>query len=152
MKPKNKLNIDIEAATNENAPYIAEIEKECFSLPWSEKQIEEEIKNPDTVFLTAKAGNKIYGYVSGRLISGEFYISNIAVRFLYRGNNIGGYLIYELLERLKALNCHSATLEVRESNMTARKLYERFGFKNLGIRKNFYTEPLENACIYALFF
>ncbi len=92
------------------------------------------------------------GYISGQLILDEFYINNVAVTEKYRNMGIASSLINELIIKLKNTVCALATLEVRESNLNARKLYEKFGFINLGIRKDFYSHPIENACIYTLYF
>lgn len=150
MKQSNKTMINY--AKPEDAYSISLIENECFSSPWSIKQIEDEIKNENAVFLISKTDNILSGYISGKLILDEFYISNVAVDKNYRRQGIGFLLISELLNILSVANCTFATLEVRESNYTARALYEKLGFENLGIRKNFYSLPTEHACIYTFFF
>ena len=86
------------------------------------------------------------------MILDEFYISNVATDILYRNNGIATKLIDTLISELKNKNCVFATLEVRQSNKNAISLYEKFGFENLGIRKNFYSFPIENAYIYTLRF
>ncbi|MBR3767908.1 MAG: ribosomal protein S18-alanine N-acetyltransferase [Clostridia bacterium] len=136
----------------EDAENIAKIEKECFSSPWSKSQIEDEINKENAIFIVAKSDNMLCGYVSGQLILDEFYISNIAVTNAFRGRSIATNLIETLINNLKSKNCIFATLEVRESNSAARHVYEKAGFINLGIRKNFYSSPTENACIYTLYF
>lgn len=148
---KQNLDYKIEFAQLPDAERISQIESECFSQPWSFSQISEEIQNPDAVFICAKNNNDILGYVSGRLILGEFYISNIAVDSIYRNCHIGSALISELIEILKTKDCTLLTLEVRESNTNARKLYEKTGFVDLGIRKGFYSMPKEDAHIYTLY-
>ena len=145
-----KNNIIYRKALPTDAGQIAEIEKECFSSPWSENQIKEETINSKAIFMAAEYENRICGYVSGQLILDEFYISNIAVSTEFRKKGTGSRLLSLLIEELKNTDCILLTLEVRESNSAARLLYEAFGFKNLGIRKNFYTLPTENACIYTL--
>lgn len=149
---KQKIDIVITSAVTSDAGWIAEIEKECFSSPWSENQIREETKKDNVIFIIAKADNVGIGYISGQMILDEFYISNIAVNGNYRNNDIASAILSELINRLKSVNCVFATLEVRESNHVARKLYEKFGFKLLGLRKDFYSFPKENACIYTLYF
>ncbi len=150
MKQKN--NVIIRDAEISFALKISEIEKECFSAPWSKKQIEDEIIKDNVIFITALIDNNVVGYVSGQMIIDEFYISNIAVTAEHRNSGIGKLLISSLIDKLKNSDCSFATLEVRQSNFAAISLYEKLGFKNLGIRKNFYTSPIENACIFTLFF
>lgn len=149
MKPKTDYIIT--TAKTENAVEIAQIEAECFSQPWSQKQIENEISNEKALFLTAVSDDRVFGYVSGQLILDEFYISNIAVASAYRTLGIGSALIKSLIKRLINTDCSLLTLEVRESNSSARHLYENFGFQNLGNRKDFYSFPREDACIYTLY-
>lgn len=148
---KQNLDYTIELAKLPDAERISQIESECFSQPWTFSQISEEIQNPDAVFICAKSLNDVLGYVSGRLIFGEFYISNIAVDSVYRNCRIGSALMSELIEILKCKDCTLLTLEVRESNINARKLYEKAGFCDLGIRKGFYSMPKEDAHIYTLY-
>ena len=150
MKQRN--NILIENALISDADMIARIENECFSAPWSLKQIEEEIAKENVIFIKAVCDNTLIGYVSGQMILDEFYISNVAVTAPYRKMGVGNKLISELIDMLKNTDCVFATLEVRQSNKNAISLYEKFGFENLGIRKNFYSLPTENAYIYTLRF
>lgn len=147
-----KADFEISRAVHSDSSTVAEIEKECFSAPWSKKQIEEEILRENAVFLTAKINGVVVGYISGQMILDEFYISNIAVSERFRNKHIGSTLIEELIRILSDTKCSFATLEVRESNMNARKLYEKYGFSFLGIRRDFYSAPKENACIYTLYF
>lgn len=146
-----KIDYLITRAKAEYALQIAHIENECFSHPWSEKQIKDEISNENALFLTAVSDDTVCGYVSGQLILDEFYISNIAVSSEFRRCGIGSALIKSLIERLTKINCVLLTLEVRESNSSAIQLYENFGFQYIGNRKGFYSFPREDACIYTLY-
>ena len=147
-----KTDIVIRKAVVSDSGIIADIEKECFSSPWSVNQIAEEIVKENVVFLSAEINNVLCGYVSGQLILDEFYISNIAVTNAFRGRGVASLLLDKLINELQNKVCSFVTLEVRESNNSARRLYEKFGFSNLGIRKDFYSAPKENACIYTLYF
>jgi ribosomal-protein-alanine N-acetyltransferase len=147
-----RINFTLASAELSDACDISLIEDECFSAPWSENQIKDEISRDNVIFLTAKSDGNLCGYISGQLILDEFYINNVAVTEKCRNNGIASALIAELINKLKHCNCALATLEVRESNYGARNVYEKFGFENLGIRKNFYSKPTENACIYTLYF
>ena len=146
-----KNNIIIRQAKNSDAEQIGEIEKNCFSQPWTVNQIKKEINNEKAIFIVASADDIICGYISGQLIIDEFYISNIAVSSDFRNLGIATAIIKKLIEILMQMKCALLSLEVRESNVIARKLYENTGFVNLGLRKNFYSAPKENACIYTLY-
>ncbi len=147
-----KINYEVSKAELSDAYAISLIEKNNFSEPWSENQIAEEILKENCIFLSAKSDNKLIGYISGQLILDEFYISNIAVDINFRKNGVAYSLINCLLAELKKINCIFATLEVRISNTPAKNLYEKCGFRLLGIRKSFYSKPIEDAAIYTCYF
>ena len=126
---------------------VCEIEKENFSLPWSEKSFLESIERNDTVFLVAMTGDEVAGYLGCYCVAGEGEITNVAVKSSHRRQGIGGMLLEKLYEEGAALDTQVYFLEVRESNEAAIGLYERQGFVKEGIRKNFYEAPVENAVI-----
>lgn len=131
---------------------LAELEKLCFSEPWSEKALLEEIKNPAAYFVTAVEGESILGYGGMHTVLGENYIDNIAVFPEYRGQGVGRAVTQALLQRAREAEGVFITLEVRASNASAIGLYTVLGFEKAGVRKRFYTEPEEDALIMTLFF
>lgn len=131
----------------EDLPQVCEIEKENFSLPWSEKSFLDSIKREDTIFLTALCDGQIAGYLGCYCIAGEGEITNVAVVSSFRRKGIGGMLLEKLYEEGAGLGTREFFLEVRESNEAAIALYSRQGFVKEGIRKNFYEKPVENAII-----
>lgn len=140
--------ITIKEATHAHISNICEIEKEAFSDPWSQASILNEIANEQSIFLVAtKEDNTVVGYVSMRNVVNEGYINNIAVSKQYRGLSIGTMLILALLNESDKIGIAALTLEVRVSNAVAIKLYEKFGFETKGYRKNFYSNPSEDAAI-----
>ena len=126
---------------------VAALEKICFSDPWSEKSIGDELNNPLSLWLTAVEGEKVLGYVGSQTVLGETDMMNVAVDPSVRRQHLGENLILSLVEALKAENSHSLTLEVRESNAPAIGLYEKLGFFQVGKRPNYYRNPRENALI-----
>ena len=126
---------------------VCRIEKENFSLPWSEKSFLESMERNDTVFLTALVNDEVAGYIGCYCIAGTGEITNVAVSVSYRRRGIGGMLLKKLYEEGAALDTREFFLEVRESNEAAISLYSRQGFVKEGIRKNFYEKPVENAVI-----
>lgn len=130
---------------------IARLEEECFSSPWSEKSLTEELKNENSHFLVA-VSDGVAGYVGVQEICGEAYITNIAVFENYRQKGIGRALLREACRGAESRNCEFITLEVRESNYSAIALYESEGFEKVGLRKNFYTSPTENGIICTKYF
>lgn len=130
---------------------IALLEKECFSEPWSENSLKEELSNDTARFYVLKDGEKLIGYIGANNICGEVYITNAAVNENCRGKGYGKMLVNHLAEQAQAENALFVTLEVRKSNENAIALYESCGFKKVGERKNFYSKPTEDALIYTLY-
>lgn len=144
---RQMCNVVIRRMQVEDLPQVCVIEKENFSLPWSEKSFLESMERDDTVFLTALADGEVAGYLGCYCIAGTGEITNVAVRASYRRKGIGGMLLEKLYEEGAALDTPEFFLEVRESNEAAIGLYSRQGFVKEGIRKNFYEKPVENAII-----
>ena len=140
----------IRRMTLEDIPSAVQIEKECFSLPWSENSFRDSLTREDTVFLVAiedGAKKEIAGYIGMYLSFDEGEITNVAVSPSYRRKGYGqGLLVAMKKEAIKA-NLSSIFLEVRKSNGTAISLYTKEGFEEIGIRKNFYEHPVEDAII-----
>lgn len=128
-------------------PEVCRIERDNFSLPWSEMSFLESMERTDTVFLTALAGEEVVGYIGCYCIAGEGEITNVAVKDTYRRRGIGAMLLERLYGEGDAFDTWEFFLEVRESNEAAISLYSRQGFVKEGIRKNFYEKPVENAVI-----
>lgn len=139
--------IIIRKMQTEDLTQVCEIEKDNFSLPWSEKSFSESMGREDTVFLVACEDEEITGYVGCYCIAGTGEITNVAIKSTHRRKGIGGLLLEKLYEEGAMLDVQEYFLEVRESNEAAIGLYSRQGFVKEGIRKNFYEKPVENAVI-----
>ena len=126
---------------------VAALEKQCFSDPWSENSVASELENPLSLWLIAEEDGAVCGYVGSQTVLDETDMMNIAVRPDCRRKGIAAALITELVSRLKARGSRILRLEVRESNFSAIALYEALGFTQLGLRKNYYRNPKENALI-----
>lgn len=131
----------------EDLPAVCAIEKENFSVPWSEKSFLDSMEREDTVFLVAVHGEKTVGYIGCYCIAGTGEITNVAVKHSWRRKRVGSLLLDKLCEEASAFQCRELLLEVRESNAPAIALYTRQGFEKLGIRKNFYERPVEHAVV-----
>ena len=123
------------------------IEPECFSHPWSKQSLEEELNNETSLFLVAKEENEVIGYIGMSIVIDEGYIFNVAVRENHRNKGVATALINELVTYGKKNNFSFITLEVRESNLPAISLYSKFGFIKAGERKDYYSNPKENAIL-----
>ena len=131
---------------------IAQIERQCFSMPWSESALEEELYNPQASFIVAqRADGAVLGYAGLHVAADEGYIDNIAVREDYRRQGIADDLL-DVFVRFGAANLAFLTLEVRPSNQAAIDLYFKHGFAQVGRRKDYYENPREDAIIMTLEF
>lgn len=137
----------IEKMTSGHLDDVYIIETECFSHPWSKQSLEEELNNETSLFLVAKEENEVIGYIGMSIVIDEGYIFNVAVREKYRNKGVATALINELVTYGKKNNFSFITLEVRESNLPAISLYSKFGFIKAGERKNYYSNPKENAIL-----
>lgn len=127
---------------------VYEIEKACFSNPWSRADLAKQLDLETSHFLVADVDGRAVGYMGLQIFSGEGYVTNVAVLPQHRGQGIALALINEQLKN----KMDFITLEVRESNIPAIRLYEKAGFENMGIRPKFYSNPTENAIIMTKFF
>lgn len=126
---------------------VAELEALCFSDPWSQNSIASEIDNPLSFWLVAVMDGTVVGYVGSQTVMGETDMMNVAVHPQYRRCGIARSLISALIEALQERGSCSLTLEVRASNSSAIALYESIGFLEVGIRRNYYRNPKEDARI-----
>lgn len=138
--------ISVIAMEREHISQVAEIEKICFSEPWSEETVLDAFEK-GTKFFVATLGSLVVGYVGISCIIDEGYITNIAVLPEYRNKGIATALLNRLFSLASDTALSFISLEVRESNHNAISLYEKMEFKNEGLRKNFYSNPKENALI-----
>lgn len=126
---------------------VAALEAICFRDPWSEKSIASELTNPLSLWLVAMEGDKVVGYIGSQTVLDESDMMNVAVHPDYRRRGIAEALVLALADELITRNSHSLTLEVRASNAPAIALYEKLGFEQIGLRKNYYRNPKEDAQI-----
>ncbi len=136
----------------EYVPQVAEIEKSCFSLPWSKDAFYGELDNSLATYVIAVEGKTVLGFAGVHIIAGEGYITNIAVIESARRRGTGKAMLERIIDICREKKCAFLTLEVRVSNTAARSLYEKLGFETLGIRKDFYEKPTEDAVIMTLTF
>ena len=128
-------------------PGIAELERKCFSRPWSEDALRGELENENAHFVAAvDETGRVIGYAGLQCILDEGYIDNVAVDPDFRRQGVAGALLEEFL-RLGGEQLAFLTLEVRSSNAPAIALYQKYGFVQAGLRRNYYDAPREDALI-----
>ncbi len=141
------MNIDIQKMSEVHLGQVAMLETECFSTPWSENALREELSNEHARFFVAFCEEQIAGYIGAHNIVGEVYITNVAVFPEFRRQGVGEALIKNLIDLSFSEKAEFITLEVRKSNVGAINLYSKMGFKEVGSRKNFYENPREDALL-----
>ena len=128
---------------------VLAIEAEAFSSPWTREMYLAELENVGVsfCFLARDEAGRAVGFCSFWRIVDELHINNLAVVPACRRRGIASTLLMFVLKKGVALGARSATLEVRRSNEDARRLYERFGFAASGVRRAYYTNPVEDALV-----
>lgn len=130
-----------------HVPAIAQLESICFSCPWSESSVASELTNALSLWLVAEEDGHVAGYIGSQTVCEESDMMNVAVHPDFRRRGIGEALVKALETELRARGSHCLTLEVRASNAPAIALYEKLGFSQAGLRKNYYRDPKEDALI-----
>ncbi|MCI4445999.1 MAG: ribosomal protein S18-alanine N-acetyltransferase [Candidatus Aminicenantes bacterium] len=134
----------------DDLPEVLNIERLCFSNPWSKETFRAEIQNKAISFplvVIDTSSKRIVGYIIFWQIRDEAQINNVAIHPDYQGRGWGEIALRYVLNRLQESGVNFVTLEVRVSNQPALKLYHKLGFKVIGIRKDYYTNPVEDAYV-----
>jgi ribosomal-protein-alanine N-acetyltransferase len=129
---------------------VLEIERAAFTNPWHFSSFQGEIDNYDISFpyvVIHSRDGRIMGYIIFWLINDEAQISNFAIHPDYRGRGLGEEVLSRILDLIQKRGGKEVILEVRPTNMPARLLYTKFGFKAVGIRKQYYDRPREDALL-----
>lgn len=142
--------IVVKHAEMSHLPQIVVIENECFPDPWSEAMLQSVMDDhKENAFFVCLKGDKVIGYAMmwfGEKIH-EGHIENIAVSLRFRGIGAGDILVCAMLDTARQKGIAEIFLEVRQSNISAQKLYKKHGFTTNGIRKDYYTKPTEDAIL-----
>ncbi|MGN1457015.1 MAG: ribosomal protein S18-alanine N-acetyltransferase [Acutalibacteraceae bacterium] len=126
---------------------LVELEKICFSQPWSYKSLEEELTNDTAYFYVALKDDEVVGYIGLYIVCESCFITNVAVFPQYRNQGIATALIRRAFLAATSHGTDFISLEVRKSNTKAISLYETLQFEEMGVRKNYYRNPPEDALI-----
>ncbi len=128
---------------------MAQIEQEAFDQPWSERMFIPEVEDENAYYLVGVRGDEVICYGGFHKVLDEAHITNIAVRADSRGRGIGTLLMSELIARARLMGVKYMTLEVRDNNENAIKLYKSFGFTVEGIRKRYYNNSRDALIMWA---
>ena len=143
------MEIKVVPMTADHLEELEKLERICFSRPWSRKMLAEELENECAAFLVAEdaATGQVVGYAGVLVVADEGYITNVAVFPAYSRRGVAAQLIQVFINFAKGNRLAFLTLEVRPGNAAAIALYQGFGFKEAGRRKNYYDLPKEDALI-----
>ncbi len=139
--------MEIRRARAEDISAITAAEKEIFPDPWTERDINTSVSVDGSMCYCAVSDGVLYAYIIGRVIAPEGEIYRIATLPKYRGRGIAYRLLSYAVKTERGRGLERLFLEVREQNKPARALYNSFGFTEIGIRKNYYKDPADNAIL-----
>lgn len=131
----------------EHLDEVMSIEKEAYPEPWSLGMFLEEIRSNRSFFCVLFVNQVLAGYGGFWLVLDEAHVTSVTVRDVFRGRGLGRHITRYLLDMAARLGARTATLEVRRSNVRARNLYHSEGFREVGIRKGYYSKSGEDAIV-----
>lgn len=128
---------------------VADIAKQCLPECWSYESVCDVLHYSNNVYYVAKdtQSDKVIGFAGIMIVADEAELLNIAILEDYRKTGIAKRLLFLLFEKAKEAKAYRMLLEVREHNYVAISLYEKLAFRQIGVRKNYYSNPDENALI-----
>ncbi|WP_101698040.1 ribosomal protein S18-alanine N-acetyltransferase [Clostridium minihomine] len=147
--PEKKVagNVQIVLMQERHLDALAELERLCFSQPWSREGLAAEQQDSTACFLVAEWEDTVVGYAGMHCVLDEAYVANVAVHPAFRQRGIGILLMQDLERCAKESGAAFLSLEVRASNQAAQALYQSCGFQELGVRKGLYDSPKEDGFI-----
>ena len=140
-------SLEIRTMRSADLPQVMLIELSTFTMPWSESTFRGLLRRRDSDLFVADIKGEIAGYAVFWAVMDQGELGNVAVDESQRGQGIGSKLIKAVLDRAADRGVREIFLEVRKSNTKAQELYKTFGFSEVGRRKNYYLEPLEDALV-----
>lgn len=139
--------VEIRRMRASDLPQVMLIELTTFTMPWSEATFRGLLRRKDSDLLVAELKGNVAGYAVFWSVLDQGELGNVAVDDEIRGHGIGTKLIQAVLDCAYERGVREVFLEVRKSNVRAQDLYKSFGFTEVGRRRNYYLEPLEDALV-----
>lgn len=145
---KQITRVALAPMTMDDLPRVLEIERESFRTPWPADAYAHELReNRLAFYIVARVEEALVGYAGMWVILDEAHITTIAVDPRYRGQHIGERLLVGMIDAALERGARWVTLEVRRSNTTAQALYKKYGFREVGTRKGYYSDNREDAIV-----
>jgi ribosomal-protein-alanine N-acetyltransferase len=140
-------SVSIQPMRRQDVEAVREIDRLSFPSAWSAESYLRDLRNRNSHYVVARLDGDIIGYAGMWLIADEAHISTLAVHPTYRGRGLGRRMLAHLLEVAQERGASEITLEAREANLVARRLYEKFGFQSRGFIPHYYGDTGENAVV-----
>jgi ribosomal-protein-alanine N-acetyltransferase len=142
------MTVTVRPADLTDVPALLAIEQQAPGAAHWKSDEYTKLVNSEIILVAEEAG-RLMGFVCAKIVAGEWEIENVAVasEFLRRG--VASALIHDLIRRSETRSAAAILLEVRESNLPARRLYEKHGFREVGRRRGYYQTPVEDAILYS---
>ncbi len=145
---KEITRVEIAPMTPADIPAVLEIERRSFPTPWPRDAYEHELDhNRTAIYLVARREGAVVGYAGMWVVMDEAHITTIAVHPGLRGQGIGERLLIALIDRAGERGARWVQLEVRRSNLVAQSLYRKYGFRDVGVRRHYYSDNGEDALV-----
>jgi ribosomal-protein-alanine acetyltransferase len=145
------MPVAIRSAALTDVPAILAIEKQApGAAHWTAEQYSTLVGGG--VVLVAEEAGHLCGFICAKAVAGEWEVENVVVAAAFLRRGVANELVRELIDRAAGEAASAILLEVRESNLPARRLYEKRGFREIGRRRGYYRDPVEDAILYALRF
>jgi ribosomal-protein-alanine acetyltransferase len=145
--PDDDSAVEIRSVGSKDLDRITEIEERAYSVPWSRATFRSLLFRTDTDMLCAEIDGQLVGYAICWFVLDQGELGNLAVAEPWRGRGVGARLAESIIERARQRRIKEVFLEVRRSNLTAQRLYRRMGFREIGVRRNYYVQPTEDALV-----
>jgi ribosomal-protein-alanine N-acetyltransferase len=139
--------VSIEPMRYADLETVLAIDRRCFPTPWHTTAFQTELTNRAACYLVARCGESVVGFAGLWVIAGEAHVTTLAVDPAFQGKKIGEKLLICLLEEAVLRGARRGTLEVREGNRTAQRLYKKYHFREAALRRSYYTDNGENAVV-----
>lgn len=144
----NNKNIVVRFMTIADIDRVMEVEREAFTAPWDESIFHYELQNNRFAhYIVMEYNKEIIGHCGMWIMMSDAQITNIAIHPNYQGQGLGEKLLQDVFTYLKNFHVERLSLEVRVSNLSAQRLYEKMGFQKGGIRKSYYEDNFEDAIV-----
>ncbi len=137
----------IRSMSDDDLDEVGRIERASYTMPWADETFRGLLRRADAEALVAERAGEVVAYAVFWWVADQAELGNVAVTAVARGQGIGAALVHTVLVRARRRGAREVFLEVRPSNPTAQRLYERLGFVQVGRRRHYYVRPTEDAIV-----